>query len=217
MVRVNSAGETDESSGGRRRRAAAMPPDERRAAIMAATLPLLLEHGLAVTTRHIAEAAGIAEGTIFRVFPDKETLIEATVEAAIDPSASERALEAIPRTQTFEAQLIEATTILQRRVTVVWRLFSVVGAKPSRPPRPPDSPALTALFAGHDDLIRVDPGAAARRLRALTLAASHPALAGEPRMSAPEIVSFFLDGVRSHPGEADRLPAHPPQEATHPC
>jgi AcrR family transcriptional regulator len=178
-----------------------MPPDERRAAIIAVTLPLLLEHGLAVTTRHIAEAAGIAEGTIFRVFPDKETLVQATVDAALDRSASERALEAIPRKQSFEAQLIEATTILQRRLAILWRLFSVVGAKPKRPPKPPDSPALTALFADHDDQIRVDPAAAARRLRALTMAASHPMFAGEPTLSAPEIVSFFLDGVRSRPAE----------------
>ncbi len=173
-----------------------MPPDERRAAIIDATLPLLLEHGLAVTTRHIAEAAGIAEGTIFRVFPDKETLVQATVDAAIDPSATEGALEAVGRNQPFEAQLIEATTIIQRRVAVIWRLFAAVGARPSRPLRPPESPALTALFAEHDDQIRVSPATAARRFRAVTLASSHPALAGEP-LSAPEIVSFFLDGVRS--------------------
>ncbi|MCU1430433.1 MAG: DNA-binding transcriptional regulator, AcrR family, partial [Actinomycetia bacterium] len=36
--------------------------------IVAATLPLLLEHGDRVTSRQIAEAAGIAEGTIFRAF-----------------------------------------------------------------------------------------------------------------------------------------------------
>jgi AcrR family transcriptional regulator len=193
---------SDETAGtGRRRRAAAMPPDERRAAIVTATLPLLLEHGLAVTTRHIAEAAGIAEGTIFRVFPDKETLVQATVDAAIDPSASERALDAIDRTLPFEEQLVAAATILQHRVAVIWRLFSVVGSRPKPPPRPPESPALTALFAAHDHRIRVHPGAAARRLRALTLAASHPALAAEPSMSAPEIVSFFLDGVRSRPAE----------------
>jgi AcrR family transcriptional regulator len=185
-----------------------MPPDERRAAIIAVTLPLLLEHGLAVTTRHIAEAAGIAEGTIFRVFPDKETLVQATVEAALDRSASERALAAIPRTQTFEAQLIEATTILQRRLAVLWRLFSVLGTRPKSPPKPPDSPALTALFADHDDQIRVDPAAAARRLRALTMAASHPMLAGEPTLAAPEIVSFFLDGVRSRPVDAAEHAEH---------
>ena len=63
-----------------RTRATALPPSERRAEIIAATLPLLLAHGASVTTRQIAEAAGIAEGTIFRVFPDKESLIEAVVE-----------------------------------------------------------------------------------------------------------------------------------------
>jgi len=58
-------------------RATALPPDERRSMIVAATLPLLLEHGDRVTTKQIAEAAGIAEGTIFRVFADKDALIAA--------------------------------------------------------------------------------------------------------------------------------------------
>ncbi len=56
------------------RRAESLPPDERRAMIIEAMLPLLLEHGEMVTTRQIAEAAGIAEGTIFRVFADKDEL-----------------------------------------------------------------------------------------------------------------------------------------------
>jgi AcrR family transcriptional regulator len=47
-----------------------MAPDDRRRAIVAAVVPLLLEHGDDVSTRQIADAAGIAEGTIFRVFPD---------------------------------------------------------------------------------------------------------------------------------------------------
>ena len=53
-----------------------MPPDERRDAIIDVVLPLLLEHGSDVSTRQIAEAAGIAEGTIFRVFPDKAALLD---------------------------------------------------------------------------------------------------------------------------------------------
>ena len=40
--------------------------------IVDAALPLLLEHGEMVTTRQIADAAGIAEGTIFRAFADKD-------------------------------------------------------------------------------------------------------------------------------------------------
>ena len=57
-----------------RRRVAPLAPDDRRAALIEATLPLLREHGTAVSTRQIADAAGVAEGTIFRVFPDKNSL-----------------------------------------------------------------------------------------------------------------------------------------------
>ena len=57
------------------RRAAPMAADDRRQAIVDAVVPLLLEQGGDVTTRQIAEAAGIAEGTIFRVFPDKAALL----------------------------------------------------------------------------------------------------------------------------------------------
>ena len=100
------ASDRDEAAGHGRSRAAALPPDERRAAIVAATLPLLLAHGARVTTRQIAEAAGIAEGTIFRVFPDKESLIEAAIETAFDPAPIEAALRAIDPSLPLEARLV---------------------------------------------------------------------------------------------------------------
>ena len=56
-----------------------MAPEDRRAALIAATVPLLHEHGLDVSTRKIAEAAGVAEGTIFGVFPDKHSLVVAAL------------------------------------------------------------------------------------------------------------------------------------------
>src|SRR5215210_9494742 len=108
-------------------RAPSMPPEARRAAIIEATLPLLLERGAGISTRQIAEAAGIAEGTIFRVFPDKDAVIRAAVDQAFDPEPTDEALEAIDRALPFEAQLAEAVRIMQRRLCDIWRLVSAVG------------------------------------------------------------------------------------------
>ena len=73
-----------------------MPPEERRAAIIAATMPLLRQ-GAAVSTKEIAKAAGIAEGTIFRVFALKDDLMPAFVHKVLDTAAVRAALRAIDR------------------------------------------------------------------------------------------------------------------------
>ncbi|WP_235521252.1 TetR/AcrR family transcriptional regulator [Cellulomonas sp. Leaf395] len=80
-----------------RGRAAPLPPDQRRAAILLAVRPVLLERGAAVTSRELAEAAGVAEGTLFRVFTDKVTLVREAVLAAVDPADSVPELAAIDR------------------------------------------------------------------------------------------------------------------------
>lgn len=70
----------------RPRRAAPLSVAERRASVLAAAVPLLLERGLDVSTRDLAAAAGVAEGTLFRVFPDKASLVRAAVGQALDPT-----------------------------------------------------------------------------------------------------------------------------------
>jgi AcrR family transcriptional regulator len=173
-----------------------MPAEERRAAIIDAVRPLLAEHGESITTRQIAAAAGIAEGTIFRVFADKDELLDAVLEASLDQEPFERALREIDSTLPFETQLLEATELIQRRVVDVWTLLSHLGPKRheqvSRPMT--DSPALTAIFAAHDDRIRVEPAHAARMLRALTLSLTHPMIAAEAS-AASDIVDTVLHGV----------------------
>src|ERR1700750_2170473 len=90
----------------RSQRAAPMAPAERRRAIVDVVVPLLLEHGSDVTTRQIAEAAGIAEGTIFRVFPDKAALLMAAAEETMNPPEGqaelELALAGVPATRERE-------------------------------------------------------------------------------------------------------------------
>src|SRR3954470_1380975 len=81
--------------GGSRVRASRMSPDERRAAIVTAVLPLLEQYGGEVSTRRIAEAAGIAEGTIFRVFPDKRSLLLAVAEETVAPPGWREEMESL--------------------------------------------------------------------------------------------------------------------------
>jgi AcrR family transcriptional regulator len=177
------------------KRATALPPEERRSMIVDVTLPLLLQHGELVTTRQIAEAAGIAEGTIFRAFTDKDAVIEAVLEAALDTAELERDLAAINPDLSFEEALVAAVKILQRRVVDIWRLVSSINRFHDKARRPVmDSDALIALFKQHRGRLRVPPRVAARHLRTLTLSATHPMMIDEAA-TPREIVSLFLHGV----------------------
>ncbi|HEY3941053.1 MAG TPA: TetR/AcrR family transcriptional regulator [Acidimicrobiales bacterium] len=183
-------------------RARALPPEQRRAAIATAALGLLLEHGTAVTSRQIAEAAGVAEGTIFRAFPDKDAVIAAAVDLALDPAPAERALGGIDPSLPLEDQLVVAVEIIQRRMADIGRLVSAIGgpavfAGRQRPL--PHMEALVTLFTPWAHALRFDPERAARLLPALTLAFSHPVLFGDEPMDAPQIVSLLLDGIRCRP------------------
>ena len=179
-----------------KRRATALSPEDRRSAIVRATLPLLLERGEMATTRQIAEASGIAEGTIFRVFADKDELVGALIDEATDPGPTELALAALDVSTPLEGVLAEAIAVLQHRTIEVWRLLAAIGPRFHDRARRPmtDSPGLVALFEAHRDEIEMTPAEAARRSRAVTLASSHPLLTEEPVPPA-QIAHQLLHGI----------------------
>ncbi len=164
---------------------------------MQAVLPLMIDQGVGITTRALARAAGVSEGTLFNVFTDKDELISSVVEAVLDVEPFERAIEAIDPTASFADGLVTATEIIQRRVVDIWKLVSQLDPARHATLRKgpfPDSPALIALLATESDRLGESPADAARLLRAMTLALSHPHMVDTPRPAAG-IVDLFLNGV----------------------
>lgn len=195
------------------RRARPLPATARRAALVAATLRLIRRRGVGVSTRQIAAAARVAEGTIFRVFPDKDSLIRAAVDAAFDPAPVVARLERIDSSAPLVERLTAAVRIVQARFTAILNLMMALRAngpprEKSRLKRPPPSRAVSAALARLIEpdraALRVPPAEAARLLRLLVISGSHPAIAEGKLLTPEEIVGVILDGVRSRAGETSR-------------
>jgi AcrR family transcriptional regulator len=199
------------------RRAAALPPEERREALIAATLPLVLEHGTDLSTRLIAEAAGVAEGTIFRVFPSKDDLIEATIASAFDPSPLVDALGSVDRTAPLADRMLAAVLLMQERGRRIGHLLHAFAAHRTLPDkerawrmRAAEArvvDALALLLEPDGAELRCSPQEAGRRLRLVTMALSSPRMADAEPLAASEIVAMFLDGLRVRSATAAPTPA----------
>ncbi|WP_328778045.1 TetR/AcrR family transcriptional regulator [Streptomyces canus] len=189
-----------------RRRAPAMTPEERRAMIIQTAIPLIAEYGAAVTTAKIARAAGIGEGTIFRVFADKDELLQACIAEALSPEHAVRELDAIDVSQPLPDRLAEAAEALQAHMS---RMGAILGSLGHRGGKHPG----TVRGAGRDEstariraaLVELlEPDKAALRRPPEQIAAlffgllfTQPRTENEPDLTPQELVEFFLHGALS--------------------
>ncbi|MGH4011733.1 MAG: TetR/AcrR family transcriptional regulator [Pseudonocardiaceae bacterium] len=198
-----------------RKRARAMSPDDRRAAIVAATLPLIAEYGATVTTGQIATASGVAEGTVFRAFADKQELLAACLDAAFDPAGPVATLRQIPRELPVADRLLRATATVaehwDRAISVGHAVRTAcagpakLGSPESVSPRGPGY-AMRELIAALAELL--DPDAANLRLspersaQVYLLAVTSDRMLrlrigglGVPALDTEELVEVFLYGA----------------------
>jgi AcrR family transcriptional regulator len=195
----------------------ALPPGDRRAALIAATIPLIKQHGLNVSTRQIADAAGVAEGTIFGVFRDKASLIDAAVAAALEPTAVILRLRHVPANLDLRARMVRAAQILRDHIAGHGQLLHIVRSSALAGER--STARVDALAARYLILYElatlIEPDAALLRRNPSTVARLLLSMIVVPRdgfgdlggLDSDEIVSLILDGLlvrdnpTRHPGE----------------
>ncbi|CAM3996708.1 helix-turn-helix domain-containing protein [Nocardiopsis rhodophaea] len=188
-----------------------MDPEQRRAMIVAAALPLVIEYGASVTTAKIARAAGIGEGTIFRVFPDKEALLDACLIEVTRPDDTVSHLEVIELDQPLAARLTEAAEVVRGYLA---RMGAVMGAlaaagrleRPSFEQARDDGraaareavfsaprAALAALFELDRDALRFSPERLADSFQRMLMSADRPVF--QAALTTDELVDLFLHGA----------------------
>jgi AcrR family transcriptional regulator len=203
-----------------------MAPEDRRAALIAATIPLLHEHGLDVSTKQIAQAAGVAEGTIFGVFPDKKSLVTAAIVHAFDPAPTLTAIDAIDAGLGLRERLIAAATLINDRFAGNARLMHAARlahhhtADPEAMARMNRAreqllTALTRLIEPDARLLRRAPAEVGLLVLLFCGANNHGPFA-DRRYDGDELVSLLLDGLLVTAGSAvnpaiPTIAAHPDQ------
>ncbi|MGX1471776.1 UNVERIFIED_CONTAM: AcrR family transcriptional regulator [Streptomyces canus] len=189
-----------------RRRAPAMSPEQRRAMIIQTAIPLIAEYGAAVTTAKIARAAGIGEGTIFRVFADKDELLQACMAEALSPEHAVRELDAIDLSQPLPDRLAEAAEALQAHLARMGAIAGSLGhggGKHAGTVRGAGRTESTArLRAALAELLEPDKATLRRppeQIAALFfgLLFTQPRTEDEPDLTPQELVEVFLHGAFS--------------------
>ena len=121
-----------------------MSADDRREQVIAAAMPLIAERGTLIKTADIAKAAGIAEGTLFRVFSDKEVLLDACLERAMDPTKLADAISSASHMPELEVAIEAVVAVVVGHFECA--LPIVHGMMPTTPFRPQRAVMIGSMF-----------------------------------------------------------------------
>ncbi len=190
------------------RRAEPLSATDRRSAIARAILPLLLKRGAAATSRELAEAAGVAEGTLFNVFGTKRDMILAAIERHLDPDPITERLGAIPGDLPLAEKLAVAadtiTSTSKDTIVLLGILHTMPGDRQPGDNQPPAfmrewhralTQATIRLLEQHESELRTGADRASIVFSSLLMTAIKPYRDCTPSLESREIVDIFLNGI----------------------
>ena len=172
--------------------------------IVDAAIPLIMEHGNAVTTKQIAEAAGVAEGTIFRAFGDKESIIRAAVEKFLDVEPLRAAVRSIDPELSLEQKINDILFHLRARMTGMIGIMQALGME-GKPPVRGDAFGFHELVASvlepHRAELTVDTRHVAQFIRLVALGSVLPSLNNEELLDTATLAALVTTGIAGRTAE----------------
>lgn len=183
-----------------RERARPLPPEDRRAELIRCVIPLLKEHGRDVSTKQMAEACGVAEGTLFRAFRDKDSLIAAAIEAYFDPLPLRTAIRSVDPALPAEGKVQAVLALLRERFEGVIGLMSALKVTEGPPPLARNASetwleAFEELMAPHRDELRVPVATVGYYLRLVAVATAIPPINAPHEFAPDELLPLVTHGV----------------------
>lgn len=190
-----------------------MSPEARREAILEAVVPVLLERGPDLSTRQIAEAAGVAEGTLFRVFSDKRELLLGACWHAMRPERASEWLCPTDDPESLEETLRDLVTTLSDGAERMGRILSAARALGVPHGEPGHSPAhrppveffeqanrqlverIARRLEPHAEELSLPVERAAVLIRSLVHGHAHHGIASEGMPTTEEITQVLLSGL----------------------
>jgi AcrR family transcriptional regulator len=168
--------------------------------LLAAAVRALSQDGTDVTLEAIAKDAGVGIGTLYRHFPTREALVEATYrnELAKLCDAADDLLRAMPPDEATRAWMDRFVDYMTTKRDLADALRAVIasGGNPFAHSRDRLTAAITALLRAGAEAgsIRADvePGDVLTSLSGISLAAGEPA----QREQAGRLLDLLMDGLR---------------------